>query len=687
MKRSIAVPAAVLIALTAFGCDTSQLDRPLTSPPPAGPRALTAPAQSILDQSMTTATNAGAAINECCGFIAQTYTAGVTGTLAGAVVDVFSSSSFPLHVAIRTVAGGVPTNTVLGEVTLSSSRSGLSEVIVFPQTIPQFAGGQYAIVVNYEGAPTPGAGQGQGEWAGATGNGYAGGVLAASFDGNGSWFVPSQDIDLHFQTFVVPAIQLPSATFVAAPDLNAAVLTSTVIEGTSIKLALTNPAPAGASFQYSFDCGSGYGAFTAKNTAACPTVDNEQRAVRGQIRDDAGATEYTAAVSVVNQKPHVVLAAPEATVNLGSPLAVTGSFSDPGVQDMPWTYSIAWGDGSLTSGVTMTQSSLIAASHAYASLGTFTIKLTVTDKDGGTGKSNSVSVQVIAAVSGNTWSTVAPLPTPRNYLAAGAVNGVLYAVGGSDNFFNSFGTMEAYDPVANMWTAKAQLPTPRIGLAAGVVNGILYAVGGVDHNNQALATVEAYDPVVNTWTPKARLPTPRGFLAAGVVNGIFYAVGGANQNGPSNAVEAYDPATNTWTTKAPLPTPRLVLAVGVVNGILYAVGGSGNGTLGSVDAYDPATNTWTTRAARPTPRGYLAAGVINGLLYAVGGVADQNGLAVNVGTVEAYDPTTNTWTAKTPLPTPRGYLAAGVVNGGLYAVSGTACCGLGLVGTVEAYHP
>jgi N-acetylneuraminic acid mutarotase len=121
--------------------------------------------------------------------------------------------------------------------------------------------------------------------------------------------------------------------------------------------------------------------------------------------------------------------------------------------------------------------------------------------------------------------------------------------------------------------------------------------------------------------------------------------------------------------------------------MLYAVGGAGNGFFSTVDAYDPVANSWTAKAPLSAPRAYLAAGVVNGSLYAVGGDVDQNGLEVVVGTVEAYDPVANTWTQKPPMPTPRGVLAAAGVNGVLYAVSGTACCGLGLVGIVEAYQP
>ena len=119
---------------------------------------------------------------------------------------------------------------------------------------------------------------------------------------------------------------------------------------------------------------------------------------------------------------------------------------------------------------------------------------------------------------GGTWPTKTPMPTPRGGLAARVVNGILYAVGGSDSRLSTLSTVEAYDPATNTWTTKAPMPTPRGGLAAEVVNGILYAVGGGAGGGIILSTVEAYAPATNTWTGKAPMPTPRGSLAAGVVN-------------------------------------------------------------------------------------------------------------------------------------------------------------------------
>ena len=270
------------------------------------------------------------------------------------------------------------------------------------------------------------------------------------------------------------------------------------------------------------------------------------------------------------------------------------------------------------------------------------------------------------------WHTQTPMPTARGSISSGVVNGILYAVGG----FNGavLDTVEAYDPSTNAWTTEASMPTPREAPAAGVVNGVIYVIGG--GSNIApyyLNPVEAYDPSTNTWTTKAPMPTARCCLAAGVVNGILYAVGGFNAVA-LDTVEAYNPSTDTWTTKASMPTARGGLTAEVVNGILYAIGGATGGAsptfLNTVEAYDPSTDTWTTKASKPTAGPGLAAGVVNGIIYAVGGNSGSNVAPIFVNALEAYDPSTNTWTTKAPMPTAREGLAAGVVGRVLYAVGG-----------------
>ncbi|MDO8413049.1 MAG: kelch repeat-containing protein [Gallionellaceae bacterium] len=282
------------------------------------------------------------------------------------------------------------------------------------------------------------------------------------------------------------------------------------------------------------------------------------------------------------------------------------------------------------------------------------------------------------------WVGKASMPTARFAMAAGIVNGTLYAVGG----FNSSGaltTMEAYDPVTNTWTPKASMSTPRYLFAVEVVNSMVYAVGGDrTYPGGTLATVEAYDPMTNTWIPKASMSIRREGPAAGAVNNILYVAGGCCNNGVLATMEAYDPRTNTWTPRASMSTPRFGFALGVINGVLYAVGGYNeiSGYLATTEAYDPASNTWMPKASMLTPRSGFAMGVVNGMLYAVGGGNSSGTLA----TVEVYDPVTNTWADRPSMLTPRSSTTAGVINGTLYAMGGTNTFS-SFLETMEAYTP
>lgn len=261
-----------------------------------------------------------------------------------------------------------------------------------------------------------------------------------------------------------------------------------------------------------------------------------------------------------------------------------------------------------------------------------------------------------------TWVSRASAPTVRTNAATAVVDGIIYLVGGDDAAWADeelVTTVEAYHPATNTWTTKAPMPTPRSYLAAAVVNGIIYAVGGLGGE----LAVEAYDPVTDSWTARASMPTALSNIIMGVVNGILYAVGG-------NGTLAYDPVANSWTTRATMPTARWSAGIGVVNGILYAVGGwtSDGFSTTAVEAYDPVTNTWTSRPPMPTSRANLGVGVVNNIVYAAGGNSwPPLGGNSREGAVEAYDPATNSWRAGPPLPIRYTTLVA-VVDDVIYAV-------------------
>ncbi len=166
----------------------------------------------ILDQSLTEPNGFVAMINEGFAFVAQTYTAGVTGMLSGLNINVIGNSSmrpncegkiYSLRVAVCKVEDMFP-STVINEVILQSDESLLSDFIKFPPIIKQIAGVQYAIVVSYLDAPPAGAGQACGAWYGTNGNKFPKGEYFHSIDGE-SWFLAGlNNFDLHFQTYVIP---------------------------------------------------------------------------------------------------------------------------------------------------------------------------------------------------------------------------------------------------------------------------------------------------------------------------------------------------------------------------------------------------------------------------------------------------------------------------------------------------
>ncbi|MEW6232559.1 MAG: kelch repeat-containing protein, partial [Chloroflexota bacterium] len=125
------------------------------------------------------------------------------------------------------------------------------------------------------------------------------------------------------------------------------------------------------------------------------------------------------------------------------------------------------------------------------------------------------------------------------------------------------------------------------------------------------------------------------------------------------------------------------------NGKIYVIGGYNSAGLfaGTVEEYDPVTDTWAIRASMPTPRWNAgAAAATNGKVYVIGG---QNSLTAGAGAlnaVEEYDPATNTWVARASMPTARhsfGVVAAS--NGKIYVIGGYNSSGF--LATVEEYDP
>ena len=292
----------------------------------------------------------------------------------------------------------------------------------------------------------------------------------------------------------------------------------------------------------------------------------------------------------------------------------------------------------------------------------------------------------------NTWSSGAPIPKSVQTPAVGALNGLIYVVGGTGSQSNA--DNQIYNPSTNTWSTGTALPTA-IGAASGaVVNGILYVFGGTGDGINATNAVWGYNPTTKKWTAEAKMTTARWSTAVVVENKIIYVIGGVvNANKFVATVESYNPATNTWTEEAPMLGNKAQPAAGRLGTTLtgftiVAADGAVQPSVitGDTEGYDATTNSWRTLAADPTPRVATCFGSVGQKFYDVGGYLNNGGAAATIN--ERYTLSTNTWRT-TFAPIPRGTMFPGsaVYKGKLYCFGGKASIFGNDINNVQIYQP
>jgi N-acetylneuraminic acid mutarotase len=117
-----------------------------------------------------------------------------------------------------------------------------------------------------------------------------------------------------------------------------------------------------------------------------------------------------------------------------------------------------------------------------------------------------------------------------------------------------------------------------------------------------------------------------------------------------------------------MPTPRWGPGVAWSGNHLYAIGGFDNNgkPLSTVESYDPATNTWQERAPMPGAGSHPAVGTLaDGRIIVAGGGPPS----AETTDAEVYTPGSNTWQQLTALPV--ATIPTGAVVGNIfYVISG-----------------
>jgi N-acetylneuraminic acid mutarotase len=127
-------------------------------------------------------------------------------------------------------------------------------------------------------------------------------------------------------------------------------------------------------------------------------------------------------------------------------------------------------------------------------------------------------------------------------------------------------------------------------------------------------------------------------------------------------------SANSWVTKASMPTAIYGVQAAAVNGKIYVIGDYPAANL----EYDPSTDTWQQKTPMPIQiPDFFGEVTVQNKIYCIGS-----------GLTETYNPATDTWQVKAAMLTPRNGTTASVVDGKIYVIGGRNNGSLN-----EAYDP
>ena len=126
------------------------------------------------------------------------------------------------------------------------------------------------------------------------------------------------------------------------------------------------------------------------------------------------------------------------------------------------------------------------------------------------------------------------MPTQRNHLAADAIDGKIYVVGGRfEGGFRSQQTdaVEVFDPKTNQWSKRRSMLRPRGGVNGIAANGCFHLFGGEgnsEHPYGIYADHDYYNPVTDTWHRLENMPVAvHGVSGMAFIKGLIHFPGGA----------------------------------------------------------------------------------------------------------------------------------------------------------------
>ncbi len=199
------------------------------------------------------------------------------------------------------------------------------------------------------------------------------------------------------------------------------------------------------------------------------------------------------------------------------------------------------------------------------------------------------------------WEQKCRMTSARSNLGITVLDEKIYVIGGLENtdaegHFENVKDVETLDPKTMVWEKKADLTEAKHAVSVSALNGKIYAVGGSitsGTSDYPCKDVEEYDPATDSWTKKANLPNQNAYNCSAILNGQIYVTGGVT----GRRLFSYDPVQDKWTAGEFRDIASWHNTASAAGGKLYVIGGTdtmGDGSwtaLNAVEVYDPQLDT------------------------------------------------------------------------------------------------
>jgi N-acetylneuraminic acid mutarotase len=235
--------------------------------------------------------------------------------------------------------------------------------------------------------------------------------------------------------------------------------------------------------------------------------------------------------------------------------------------------------------------------------------------------------------------------------------------------FSIFISIHLSAQTAWTWTVVDTMPAPFSNNAVthASINGepFVFSFGGINtskiYSGITLRSFK-YDVNGDSWSEIAPLPSgqPRIASAASTVKNKIYIIGGYSVSGngsetSSNKVVVYNPTTNSYESDGtPIPTPIDDHVQSVWrDSLIYVITGWSNfSNVSNVQIYNPSNDSWTSGTPLPSSTDYKVFGgagtIIGDTIYYFGGAVSVGNFyatkKLRKGIIDPNDPTNITWT-------------------------------------------